>query len=75
MVPELQSKDINSFDLDLLTRQIISSSQIPLTAVQLTRFLCGISSPLFTTLKAGRMDSFGILENYRYSEVFEHVSS
>jgi ATP-dependent DNA helicase RecQ len=35
----------------------------------LTRFLCGISVPLFTKLKARQLDGFAALEDYPYAEV------
>ncbi len=35
----------------------------------LTRFLCGISVPLFTKLKARQLSGFAMLENYPYAEV------
>lgn len=36
---------------------------------RLTRFLCGISVPLFTKLKARSIPGFAALENYPYAEV------
>ncbi|MFK3972688.1 ATP-dependent DNA helicase RecQ [Pseudomonas sp. NPDC087358] len=39
----------------------------------LTRFLCGISVPLFTKLKARNIAGFAALEDYRYAEVREWV--
>lgn len=35
----------------------------------LTRFLCGISVPLFTKLKARQLNGFAALEDYPYAEV------
>mgnify|MGYP002620267379 FL=1 len=40
----------------------------------LTRFLCGISVPLFTRLKARGIPGFASLEAYPYAEVREHVA-
>ncbi|MNO09541.1 hypothetical protein D3C81_2327810 [compost metagenome] len=39
------------------------------SAERLTRFLCGISVPLFTKLKARAIHGFAALENYPYAEV------
>ncbi|MGA3826768.1 RecQ family ATP-dependent DNA helicase [Pseudomonas chlororaphis] len=36
---------------------------------RLTRFLCGISVPLFTKLKARSIQGFAVLEDYPYAEV------
>jgi ATP-dependent DNA helicase RecQ len=41
----------------------------------LTRFLCGISVPLFTKLKARQLGSFAALENYPYAEVRAWVAA
>jgi ATP-dependent DNA helicase RecQ len=41
----------------------------------LTRFLCGISVPMFTKLKARSITGFGMLENYPYALVREWVQS
>ncbi|MWV17234.1 RecQ family ATP-dependent DNA helicase [Pseudomonas sp. L-22-4S-12] len=41
----------------------------PPSAECLTRFLCGISVPLFTKLKARQIPGFAALEDYPYAEV------
>jgi ATP-dependent DNA helicase RecQ len=41
----------------------------PASAECLTRFLCGISVPLFTKLKARSISGFAALENYPYASV------
>ena len=40
-------------------------------AERLTRFLCGISVPMFTKMKARAIPGFAALENYPYAEVRE----
>ncbi|SDZ66578.1 ATP-dependent DNA helicase RecQ [Pseudomonas sp. NFIX28] len=44
-------------------------SGMPPAAERLTRFLCGISVPLFTKLKARSIPGFAVLEDYPYAEV------
>ncbi|AHL77369.1 ATP-dependent DNA helicase RecQ [Stutzerimonas stutzeri] len=44
------------------------------TAECLTRFLCGISVPVFTKLKARQISGFGSLEAYPYAEVRERLA-
>jgi len=39
------------------------------SAERVTRFLCGISVPLFTKLKARAISGFAVLEDYPYAEV------
>ncbi|MDQ6970627.1 MAG: ATP-dependent DNA helicase RecQ [Mariprofundus sp.] len=41
----------------------------PLSNDMLTRFLCGISTPLFTRIKARSLPNFARLEQYRYQDV------
>jgi len=41
----------------------------------LTRFLCGISNPLFTRIKARNLPGFGKLEKYRYQDVKSWLAS
>jgi ATP-dependent DNA helicase RecQ len=40
-----------------------------------TRFLCGISVPLFTKLKARNISGFALLEDYPYAAVRDWVIS
>ena len=46
----------------------------PATADMVTRFLCGITTPLFTAMKARTLDGFAALEGYPYAEVRRHVA-
>ncbi|WP_108648965.1 RecQ family ATP-dependent DNA helicase [Dongshaea marina] len=41
----------------------------PPSMVLKTRFLCGLTTPWLTQIKARKLEGFGILENYRYGEV------
>lgn len=41
----------------------------PATPDRLARFLCGLTSPLITRLKARQLPGFGALETYPYAEV------
>ena len=43
-------------------------------AERLTRFLCGISVPMFTKIKARAIPGFAALENYPYAEVRDWAS-
>jgi ATP-dependent DNA helicase RecQ len=47
----------------------------PASAECLTRFLCGISVPLFTKLKARSLHGFAALENYPYAQVRQWVKT
>ncbi len=62
-------------DLSALTRPLREKGGEPISCELITRFLCGISTPWFTKIKARSMSGFGALENYRYDEVEAWVGS
>ena len=39
----------------------------------LARFFCGLTTPIFTRLKARQLSGFGVLESYRFSEVKQWI--
>ena len=41
----------------------------------LTRFLCGVTTPLFTKLKARQLAGFAALEEYPYAEVRDWLTA
>lgn len=47
----------------------------PPTPDLLARFLCGITTPLFTRIRARQLPGFGALEGYPYREVREWVAN
>jgi len=58
--------DARCADFDQRYRQL--KGHAPSTECR-TRFLCGISVPLFTKLKARQLPGFASLEAYPYAEV------
>jgi hypothetical protein len=56
--------------MSIFTRQEPGDSPRPIT-----RFLCGLSGPIFSKAKLGNDPLFGILTAYRFKEVEELVSS
>jgi len=38
------------------------------------RFLCGLTTPIFTRLKVRQLPGFASLENYRFSDVVNWIS-
>ena len=46
---------------------------IPVTNALLARFLCGLSVPVFTKMKARKLAGFAALEAYRYEDVLHAV--
>jgi ATP-dependent DNA helicase RecQ len=67
-LPALVDKNFAALWGDFIHRHEQHTGVIP-TAERLTRFLCGISVPLFTKLKARAIPGFAVLEEYPYAEV------
>lgn len=65
---------LSSYDLKHLTAGIREAAKQSATPKLVTKFLCGISTPLFTKVKAKKMPGFGMLEKYPFEEVLEAVS-
>ncbi|WP_339458486.1 RecQ family ATP-dependent DNA helicase [Pseudomonas sp. EA_105y_Pfl2_R69] len=69
-LPALANKDRHSL-CDGFMRKYQELKGGEPSAECLTRFLCGISVPLFTRLKARQLNGFAALEEYPYAEVRE----
>ncbi|SFU32680.1 RecQ family ATP-dependent DNA helicase [Halomonas korlensis] len=65
----LEHQNLVALCRPLLERLTEHDAGLPASADLLTRFLCGISTPLFTPLKARRLPGFATLEEYPYAEV------
>ncbi|MGN4048689.1 RecQ family ATP-dependent DNA helicase [Pseudomonas sp. SM4] len=67
-LPALVDKNFAALCGDFIHRHEQLTGVAP-TAERLTRFLCGISVPLFTKLKARTIAGYAALEEYPYAEV------
>ncbi|WP_285373150.1 ATP-dependent DNA helicase RecQ [Pseudomonas sp. lyk4-TYG-107] len=67
-LPALVDKNFAASCGDFIHRHEQHTGHVP-TAERLTRFLCGISVPLFTKLKARTISGYAALEQYPYAEV------
>lgn len=65
--------NIESFSFEELTRKLIDSLKGYESPELITKFLCGIYTPKFTTVKAKSMPGFGKLERYRYQDILGWV--
>jgi ATP-dependent DNA helicase RecQ len=63
-LPTLDSQQISAW-----LQPYIQAGGNDLSDKALSRFLCGITTPLSTKLKAGKMDGFGKLEMYPFAKV------
>ncbi len=69
-LPQITKNEITEF-IDIIharTNKNLSSTTI-------TRFLCGIYTPVFTSLKITELNGYGAFENYRYNDVKSIVKS
>jgi len=64
---------LDSLDFKELTHQFIDvhkkATDEAMSITLLSRFLCGLTTPIFTRLKARSLSSFGRLEQYPFAEV------
>jgi len=67
-LPALVDKNFSALCGDFIHRHEQHTGSMP-TAERLTRFLCGISVPLFTKLKARTISGYAALEEYPYAQV------
>jgi ATP-dependent DNA helicase RecQ len=67
-LPALVDKSFEALCTDFIHKHEHHTGSVP-SAERLTRFLLGISVPLFTRLKARKIHGYGALEAYPYAEV------
>jgi ATP-dependent DNA helicase RecQ len=67
-LPALVDKSFPALCGDFIHRHEQQTGSAP-SAERLTRFLCGISVPLFTRLKARTIAGYAALEEYPYADV------
>ena len=68
---ELQQ--IDTYDFDAISADAISKLKTNYSAVLLTRFFCGLTTPLFTKLKMRQTYGFAKFEHYRFKDVLNWV--
>jgi ATP-dependent DNA helicase RecQ len=62
-------RPLSNFDFSEITDEFIQAVGEQFSVVNLTKFLCGIYTPVFSKLKIKKLPHFGILENYPFLEV------
>ncbi|WP_280553789.1 ATP-dependent DNA helicase RecQ [Halomonas sp. 25-S5] len=70
----LVTRDVDALCRPFLQRLAEAGEGHPATADLLTRFLCGITTPLFASMKARKLEAFAALEGYPYAEVRRRVA-
>jgi len=62
-------KPLSQFDYGKITTEFMKAAGEQFSEVNLTKFLCGIYTPVFSKLKIKQLPCFGILESYPFMEV------
>jgi len=62
-------KPLTQFEYGKITTEFIQAAEEQFSEVNLTKFLCGIYTPVFSKLKIKKLSHFGILESYPFLEV------
>jgi ATP-dependent DNA helicase RecQ len=62
-------KPLSEFEFKTITAEFMQAVGEQFSEVNLTKFLCGIYTPVFSNLKIKKLPYFGILESYPFLEV------
>ncbi|MCD6585092.1 MAG: RecQ family ATP-dependent DNA helicase, partial [Desulfobacteraceae bacterium] len=68
-------KPLKNTNFDKLTGEFIQTAGEHANAINLTKFLCGIYTPIFSKFKVKAMPDFGALEQYPFPEVKEWINA
>jgi len=73
MEKSTELKSLSNFNFNNLTGESVKVMDKYFSVLNLTKFLCGISVPVFSKLKIKKLSSFGIFEQYSFRDVKEWV--
>jgi ATP-dependent DNA helicase RecQ len=65
----IELKPLSHFEFSEITAEFVQTIGERFSTANLTKFLCGIYTPIFSRLKIKRLPHFGILENYPFPDV------
>jgi len=68
-------KPLSSFEFEKITGEFIQAVGEQFSEVNLTKFLCGIYTPVFSKLKIKKLPYFSILENNQFLEVKNWIAN
>jgi ATP-dependent DNA helicase RecQ len=67
-------KPLSQFEFKTITAEFTQAVGEQFSEINLTKFLCGIYTPVFSKLKIKKLPYFGILESYPFLEVKDWIS-
>lgn len=66
---------IESFDFNSVTQEFVTAIQDQYSEVNLTKFLCGIYTPIFRKYKIRPLQNFARLERYSFADVKQWINT
>lgn len=66
-------KPLSEYDFNHNTMQIIDKLGEHASELMVSRFLCGLTTPIFTRLRVRNLTGYALFEQYRFQDVFEWV--
>jgi len=66
-------KPLSEINIDPMKKEFAAAAGNHFSVTHFTRFLCGISSPIFTKFKIRKLPHFGILERYPFADVKNRI--
>ncbi|TRX56554.1 ATP-dependent DNA helicase RecQ [Thalassomonas sp. M1454] len=75
MPPVITLKPLTEFNFNEYAQEIISKLGQQTSATLVSRFLCGLTTPIFTKLRVRKLKGFAVFEHYRYGEVLNWVQT
>jgi ATP-dependent DNA helicase RecQ len=69
----IELKSLSDFDFEEITNEFIGAVREHFSILNLTKFLCGIYTPVFSKLKIKKLPYFGIFERYPFGDVRNSV--
>ncbi len=74
MVKSTELISLSNFNFREITGEVIGKMGDRFSLLNLTKFLCGINTPVFGKLRIKRLSSFGIFERYSFLDVKNWIS-
>ena len=66
-------KPLSEYDFQHVCQAIMTKLGTQSSVVLISRFLCGLTTPIFTKMRVRQLQSFALFEQYRFSEIKQWV--
>ena len=70
----LELKPISDFNFKEITNEFIKAMKEHFSVLNLTKFLCGIYTPIFLKFKIKKLSYFGIFERYAFQDIKKWIN-